>query len=138
MSERRQRIQVITPEHVVYDADASFVVVPGAEGDLGILPNHAPLITTLKSGVARIRREDRELKYVIAGGILKVKDNRVIILTGAAEEPGEIDLARARAARERAERRLTVHSPDIDFERARAALMRAVARLRADVPPNRR
>jgi F-type H+-transporting ATPase subunit epsilon len=129
---------VVTPERVVYDADASFVVVPGAEGDLGILPNHAPLITMLKSGPMRIRRGDRELRYVIAGGIIKVKDNRIIILTGAAEEPSGIDQERARAARERAERRLTAQRPDIDFERARAALMCAVARLRADTSPHRR
>ncbi|RJX17632.1 MAG: F0F1 ATP synthase subunit epsilon [Ammonifex sp.] len=138
MSEQRQRVVVVTPEHVVYDADASFVVIPGTEGDLGVLPNHAPLITLLKSGVVRIRQGGRELKFVIAGGLLKVKDNQVIILTGAAEEPRDIDLARARAARERAERRLAAQSPDIDFNRARAALMRAAARLRADVPPNRR
>ncbi|MEW6173663.1 MAG: F0F1 ATP synthase subunit epsilon, partial [Bacillota bacterium] len=125
-----QRVLIITPERVVYDGDARFVVVPGTEGDLGILPHHAPLITLLKTGLVRIAHEAAESRFVITGGLLEIHENRVILLTGAAEHPEDIDLERAEAARERAERRLAARGPDVDFERARAALMRAVARLK--------
>lgn len=137
MNGSRQRVLVITPEQVVYDRDARFVVVPGTEGELGILPGHAPLITLLKGGLMRIGQDVEESKFVISGGLLEVRDNRVTVLTGAAEHPGEIDLARAQAALKRAERRLAARAPDIDLDRARAALMRAIVRLKAGLPEDR-
>ncbi|MDA8096869.1 MAG: F0F1 ATP synthase subunit epsilon [Clostridia bacterium] len=130
MTERLQHVLVVTPERLVYDEEARIVVVPGSEGDLGILPDHAPLITSLRTGLVRIRRGAVELGFVISGGLLEIKNNRVTVLAGAAEHPEDIDLARARAARIRAERRLTAQGPDFDPERARAALMRAITRLR--------
>lgn len=137
MSDSRQRVLVVTPEQVVYDNDARFVAVPGTEGELGILPGHAPLITLLKVGLVRIGRGGGESRFVISGGLLEVRDNRVTVLTGAAEHPEQIDLARARAALKRAERRLAARAPDIDLDRARAALMRAIVRLKAGLPEER-
>ncbi|HIE12277.1 MAG TPA: F0F1 ATP synthase subunit epsilon [Desulfotomaculum sp.] len=137
MSESRQRILLVTPEKVVYDDDARFVVLPGTEGELGILPGHAPLITLLRVGLMRIGRDSEESRFVIAGGLLEVSENRVTILTGAAEDPRKIDLARAQAALARADRRLAARAPEIDIDRARAALMRAIVRLKAGMPEDR-
>jgi len=137
MSESRQRILLVTPEKVVYDDDARFVVLPGTEGELGILPGHAPLITLLRVGLMRIRQDSEESRFVIAGGLLEVSENRVTILTGAAEDPRKIDLARAQAALARADRRLAARAPEIDIDRARAALMRAIVRLKAGMPEDR-
>ncbi|MEW6184040.1 MAG: F0F1 ATP synthase subunit epsilon [Bacillota bacterium] len=125
-----QRVLVVTPERVAFDGDARFVVVPGTEGDLGILPYHAPLITLLKTGLVRISQDGAESMFVISGGLLEINQNRVVLLTGSAEHPEDIDPERAQAARERAERRLAARGPDVDYDRARAALMRAAARLK--------
>lgn len=130
MTERLQHVLLATPEHVSYDDQARFVVVPGTGGDLGVLPDHAPLITLLRAGLVRISRDKTEVAFIISGGLLEVRNNRVTILVGAAEKPEDIDVVRARAALQRAERRLAAPGTEIDAERARAALMRAAARLR--------
>ncbi|MBU4533190.1 MAG: F0F1 ATP synthase subunit epsilon [Eubacteriales bacterium] len=130
MSKRLQHVLVVTPERVVYDEEARFVLVPGSEGDLGILPGHTPLITTLRIGLVRIRKDVAESGFVISGGLLEIRNNQVTVLTGAAETPEDIDLARAREARKRAETRLAAQGPSYDSDRARAALMRAITRLR--------
>lgn len=131
MAEKNQRLEIVTPERKVFSEDVYFVVAPGAEGELGILPEHAPLITPLKIGIMRIQQEGKTFKVAVSGGFLEVKNSKVTVLATAAERAEEIDVARAEAARERAEQRLAVKTPDIDVVRAEAALKRALNRLKA-------
>ncbi|AKX95235.1 ATP synthase epsilon chain [Moorella thermoacetica] len=125
-------LEIITPERVVLQAEAASVIAPGIQGYLGVLPEHAPLITPLQAGVVTCRRRERaEERVAVSGGFLEAGPDRVIILADTAERLEEIDVERARQARERAERRLRERPPGLDVARAEAALRRAVARLKA-------
>lgn len=131
MSDKTQRLEIVTPQRKVFSEDVSFLVAPGTEGELGVLPNHAPLITSLNIGIMRIQQEGRTFKVVVTGGFMEVRDNKVTVLANAAERAEEIDVARAEAARRRAEERLAKKTPDIDVLRAELALKRALTRLKA-------
>jgi F-type H+-transporting ATPase subunit epsilon len=126
------RCEVVTPERVVYSDDVHMVIAPGVEGELGILPHHAPLMTALTYGQLVIRKEGEEdVLMAIGGGFMEIRDNRVTILADTAERAEEIDEARALAARQRAEERLRQRQrEDVDFARAEAALRRSLVRLR--------
>jgi len=128
--EKTQRLEIITPDRVVMSDDVRFVVAPGADGELGVLPEHAPLVTGLNIGIVRVQKEGKETKVAVTGGFMEVRDNRVIILADAAEREDEIDVERAKAAQKRAEERLAARSPDIDIARAELALKRALNRLK--------
>jgi F-type H+-transporting ATPase subunit epsilon len=124
-------IDVITAERVVFsDTDIDVVVAPGAEGELGILPSHAPLITTLLPGEIRLRKAGEETSLTVTGGFLEVRDNRVVVLAEAAERAEEIDIARAEEARQRAQQRLVSREATVDLAKAEAALRRSLARLK--------
>ena len=126
----RLTLEVATPMRLVVSAQVDEVVAPGVEGYFGVLPGHAPFLTTLGIGelTYRVGREEHHLALV--GGFAEVRNDKVIVLADAAERPEEIDRARAERARERAERRLTGRAADdVDFARAQAALMRALMRL---------
>jgi F-type H+-transporting ATPase subunit epsilon len=124
------KIDIVTAERVVYSAEADIVIAPGVEGQLGILPHHAPLMTILQAGELVVRRGGEEDSLAISGGFLEVRPDRVIVLADQAERAEEIDIARAEAARKRAEQRLADRrAPGIDAARAELALRRAVARL---------
>ncbi|MDI6815351.1 MAG: F0F1 ATP synthase subunit epsilon [Dehalococcoidales bacterium] len=125
------RLDIVTAERVVYSEDVDVIVAPGVEGQLGILPHHAPLMTILQPGELRVRKGGGELTLAISGGLLEVRPDRVIVLADAAERAEEIDVARAEEAKRRAEQRLHERrAPGIDAARAEAALRRALARLR--------
>ncbi|ATY86239.1 F0F1 ATP synthase subunit epsilon [Kyrpidia spormannii] len=125
-------LDIVTPERTVYSRPVEMVILRGAEGDLGILPGHMPLVTTLPIGLVRIKEEGRWSLVALSGGFLEVRPDRVTVLAEAAELPEEIDVVRAERARERAERRLAEKGrPDIDYVRAELALKRALNRLRA-------
>ncbi|MDD4858933.1 MAG: F0F1 ATP synthase subunit epsilon [Dehalococcoidales bacterium] len=124
------KLDVVTAEKVVYSEDVDMVIAPGALGELGILPHHTPLMTTLLPGELRIKKGENELILAISGGFLEVRPTRVIVLADAAERAEEIDVTRAEAARKRAQERLAQHAPAVDEEVARAALARAAARLK--------
>ncbi len=94
---------IVTQERVVYSDDVDMVVAPGADGVLGILPHHSPLLTTLQPGELLIRKGGHEESFAIGGGILEVRPDKVTILADAAEHANEIDLSRADAARQRAQ-----------------------------------
>jgi len=126
----RLRCEVITAERVVYSDDVDMVIAPGVMGQLGILPNHAPLITALTVGELRIKKGEEEEVMAIGGGFMEVLANQVTVLADTAERAEEIDIARAEAARRRAEERLKRPAPDVDVERARAALRRSQLRLK--------
>jgi F-type H+-transporting ATPase subunit epsilon len=124
------KIDIVTAERVVYSAEADIVIAPGVEGQLGILPHHAPLMTILQAGELVVRRGGEESSLAISGGFLEVRPDRVIVLADQAERAEEIDIARAEEARKRAEQRLTDrHVPGLDTARAESALRRAIARL---------
>ena len=125
------RLEIVTAERVVYSDEADVVVAPGIEGQLGILPHHAPLMTTLQPGELRVRKGGEEFSLAISGGFLEVRPDRVIILADAAERAEEIDIARAEEAKRRAEERLHQrHAPGIDEAQVEAALRRALTRLK--------
>ncbi len=123
------KLDIVTTEGVVYSDEVDVVVAPGIEGQLGILPHHAPLMTTLQPGELRVRKSGEESSLAISGGFLEVRPDRVIILADAAERAEEIDIARAEEAKRRAEDRLRQPTPEVDMAEAETALHRALARL---------
>ena len=125
------RLDIVTAERAVFSDDVDLVVAPGIDGELGILPHHAALITALQPGAIRIRRGGDEEHLAVGGGFMEVYNNRVIILADSAERAEEIDFARAEEARRRAEERLRMRGgSDVDAERALASLRRSTIRLR--------
>ena len=122
-------LEVITPERKVLSLAVDEVVVPGMDGELGILPDHTPLISRLQTGVLSFRAgAERQLLHV-SGGFVEVLPGHVSVLSDVAERPEEIDLERAQRARERAERRLATLGEDVDFRRAELKLQRAMIRI---------
>ena len=126
------RCEVVTAERTVFDEAVDMVVAPGIEGQLGILPHHAPLMTSLTYGELLIHREGYEDEYIaIGGGFMEVGPDHVTILADSAERAEEIDLERAEAARLRAQELMEQkRQEDADFIRAEAALRRSVLRLK--------
>ena len=123
-------LEIATPMRLVVAERVDEVVAPGIEGYFGVLPGHAPFLTTLGVGVVTYRSGRDEHQLAIAGGFAEVRNDKVIILADSAERPEEIDRARAERAKERAERRVSGRAQDeVDYARAQAALMRALVRL---------
>ena len=130
MAALRLTLEIATPTRLVVTETADEAVAPGSEGYFGVLPGHAPFLTTLGIGelTFRVGREERHL--AVSGGFAEVRNDKVIVLADTAELPEDIDRARAERARGRAEQRLTGRSPEeIDFTRAACALARALTRL---------
>ncbi len=124
-------IELVTGERVVYqEDDVDMVVAPGAEGTLGILPNHAALISLLDSGELRVKKGGQEESLIVFGGFIEVVNNKVIVLADTAERVSEIDLERAEQARQNAEEAIRTRQDRVDIEAADAALRRAAVRLR--------
>ncbi|MFD0871856.1 F-ATPase epsilon subunit [Chlamydia abortus] len=121
-------LEVVTPEKVLYGSDANMIVVKGVEGELGILPNHIPMVSPLKIAPVRIKKGNTEEVLAVHGGFMEVRKDKVVILAESAEYPGDIDLERARAAKERAEKYLAKRD-EFDYRRAELALQRALTRL---------
>jgi len=122
-------VEIVTPDRALLSEEVVSIIAPGVEGYLGVLANHAPLVTELNVGVLRIRYpDDTEENVAVSGGFMEVANNRVLVLADAAERPQDIDIQRAKEALLRARRRL--QDPTMDRERARAALERAINRLR--------
>ena len=131
-------VEVVTADRELYNGEASMVNAPGIEGQLGILPRHAALLTVLKAGELRIRLGDQEEPLFVAGGFLEVSDNKVTVLADAAEHAEEIDQARAEEARRRAQERLAQAQTNEDRAELQGALARAINRLRVAETANRR
>jgi F-type H+-transporting ATPase subunit epsilon len=123
------RLDIVTAERVVFSEDVDVVIAPGVEGQLGVLPHHAPLMTTLMPGELVVRKGGEEFFLAISGGFIEVRPDRIIVLADAAERVEEIDVARAEEAKRRAEERLKEKGPDVDLVRAEAALRRSLIRL---------
>jgi len=125
------KLEIITAERVVFSNDVDMVLAPGVEGQLGILPRHAYLLTALAEGELVIRKAGREDEYVaIGGGFMEVGPDYVTVMADSAERAEEIDLARAEAARKRAEVLLAQKLDQMEFAKAESALRRSVIRLK--------
>ena len=123
-------LELATPTRLVVSEEVDEVVAPGIEGYFGVWPGHAAFLTTLGAGELSSRRGQQVRYLAVAGGFAEVRNDKVVILADAAEQPEEIDRERAERARQRAEQRLSGRSQDaVDFARAAAALARALARL---------
>ena len=125
-------VELVTPERRVVDVkDIDMVIAPAVEGQVAILPNHAPLITELQPGVLTIRREGRDEYLAVSGGFFEVLRNKITVLADSSERSEEIDLDRAREARDLAIQELAAPQEPSETIRARITLLRAIARLRA-------
>jgi F-type H+-transporting ATPase subunit epsilon len=131
MSDKTQTLDIVTPERKVFSDEVTYLIAPGAEGELGILPMHTALITPLKVGLIKFDHEENRIIMTVSGGFMEVRDNRITILATAVELLSEIDADRAEAAKLRAEQRLANKTPELDVIRAELALLRAVNRLKA-------
>jgi F-type H+-transporting ATPase subunit epsilon len=123
------QLEIVTPEKRVVDTAATEAQIPGKNGYLGILPGHAPLITELSVGEVSFHAEGGEQRLAVAWGFAEVLPDKVTILAETAERPSEIDVERARKAKERAEQRLTGGDTNVDVERTLGALHKAETRL---------
>ena len=124
------RCEIVSQDKMVFEDDVDIVVLPGSAGEMGILPHHAPLLTTLKYGVIKIRKSGVEEVFTVAGGVAEIQPDIVTVLADAAENVAEIDIDRAEAARKRAEEALEKGAPD-SFLAIEAALRRSNLRLDA-------
>ncbi|MFF2158794.1 F0F1 ATP synthase subunit epsilon [Paenibacillus chitinolyticus] len=123
-------LEIVTPERIVYTQNVHMVSVDGIEGQLGILPNHIPFVTPLKIAPATIKLENGKQDIVaLNGGFMEVRKDKVVILAESAELPSDIDIERAKSAKERAEKRLTGKKDEADFQRAELSLKRALNRI---------
>lgn len=127
------RCEIVSQDRIVYQGDADIVVLPGAGGEMGVLPNHAPVLTVLQFGVVRVRTKGEEQFFTVSGGVAEVQPDQVTVLADAAENVMEIDTQRAEAARARAEQLLKDSVPeDPDtYLKLQASLRRSNLRLDA-------
>ena len=123
------QLQIVSADRSLVNEQVDEVQIPGADGYLGILPGHTPLLATLQVGTLWYRQGQEKHYFAIAFGFAEVQPDRVTILAMIAEKADEIDLARAEAAKKRAEERLAKPTTDMDFERARIAMLKALIRL---------
>lgn len=123
------KLQIVSADRSLVDAQVDEVEIPGAEGYFGVLAGHTPLLALLGTGELWYRQGGETHYLLIAGGFAEVQPDRVTLLAQTAERADEIDVARAEAAKRRAEERLATATPDMDFERARIAMMKSLIRL---------
>ena len=131
-------VEVVTAERELYNGEADELIAPGTEGELGILPRHAALLTTLKPGELRIKLHGAEEPLFVSGGFLEVSNNQATVLADTAEHAEEIDQARAEEARRRAQERLAQGISDTERAELQGALQRAMERLRVSELARRR
>jgi F-type H+-transporting ATPase subunit epsilon len=124
-------LEIVTPEKLAYEDDVDMVLVPGIDGELGILPHHTPLVSLLGVGELKIRKSGSEESFAIAGGFLQVRPDKVVVMAETADLASEIDLEKAQEARREAERALeSGYVEGADLSVARAELQRALVRIR--------
>lgn len=124
------KLEVVTPDNTVLNRDVEMAICPGTEGEFGLLPNHVSLLAALKIGSLRYYQNDKCEQLFISGGFVDFNNNKCSVLAESAEKANDINIERAKAAKERAEQRLQQNSADIDTIRAEAALQRAIMRLK--------
>ena len=132
------KLEIVTPEKMIFSGEVSSVLAWGVEGQLGILPHHAPLMTMLQPGDLVIKKDGEEDTLTLSGGFLEVRPDKVVVLADACERAEEIDIARAEAAKQRAQEALKEAKSAVDAAAAEASLRRSLARLRAAEKVRRR
>jgi len=131
MEDKTFHLEIVTPKRVVFKGEITSFSAPGVEGGFQVLHSHAPMLSSLKIGEVKITESSgTEFKYAVSGGFVEVRDNKVVLLAETAERTDEIDVERAKAARDRAQQRIAEKKRDIDVERAKLALYRALNRLK--------
>lgn len=123
------KLEIVSPQKIVYSTEVNMLIVRSTVGDLGFLPNHAPLVAGLVPAPMRLLTDEGEKLVAVTGGFVEVQPTKITVLAANAELASEIDVDRAQAAFDRAQKRLA-HKNDVDIDRARAALERAKARLK--------
>ncbi len=132
MADNTFMLEIVTPERILFKDEVEFMVACGADGEIGVMKNHAPLVAALKIGVLRYKDgKATEKRMAISGGFMEIIDNTVRILAETAEPGEHVDVLRAKASKERAERRLAQRDETINHMRAELSLKRAIARIRA-------
>lgn len=129
MADKTLKLEIITPERVALSDETNSIILPAVDGELGIWPNHAPLLVGLKPGVITYKTAGSDTRLFVSGGFAEVSSNMVSVIAPAAEKSSDIDFARAEAAKKRAQERLQNRTADLDVARAELALARAIARL---------
>lgn len=126
-------VDVVSAEESIFSGLAEFVVLPGQAGELGILPGHMPLMTTIKPGAVRVKlpQQDQEELIFVAGGVLEVQPGLVTVLADTAIRGKDLDEAKALDAKKKAEEAMSDRSAELDYARAQAELAEAVAQLAA-------
>jgi F-type H+-transporting ATPase subunit epsilon len=131
MEQGQFTLDIVTLKKVAFSEEIKSVNAPGTEGYFSILVNHTPFVSSLKAGIIKVTRENEETStFSTSGGFLMTDGKKVILLADAVERPDEIDVSRAQAAKERAEKRIAERTPDVNIDRARLALLRALNRLK--------
>lgn len=131
MEDKKMLLEVVTPEKTELKESITSLIVPTEGGSMGILYNHAPIVTLVDIGQLKYKTNGKEEKLLAVGkGVLEMHNNKITILVNAAEKPEEIDVERAQKAKERALKRLDQKERDVDFARAEASLKRAIMRLK--------
>jgi F-type H+-transporting ATPase subunit epsilon len=127
------RIDVVSAEEEIFSGDAEFIVAPASAGEVGIYPNHAPMISTIKPGALRIKlpETDEETVIFISGGMLEVQPGVVTVLADTAIRGDDLDEAKATAAKAAAEEAMKNRTSDMDYAKAQAELSEAVAQIQA-------
>lgn len=123
-------LEIVTPDRKLLSEDVEFVGAPGYNGEFGVLPEHAPFLSALGVGSLHYNKDGRKHWIFLSGGFAEVSANKMSVLAEVAERAEEIDLERARKAKERAEKRMIEQRAQIDFARTQAALQRALARMK--------
>jgi F-type H+-transporting ATPase subunit epsilon len=125
-------VDIVSPEGEIFSGEATMVFAPGVEGEIGIAPRHAPLLTTLTAGVVRVQSEGQdEQSFYVGGGALEIQPTKISVLADTAARAHDIDEAAAQAAKARAEEAMRGHADKMDIAEAQAELARAMAQLRA-------
>jgi F-type H+-transporting ATPase subunit epsilon len=131
MAEKKFQLEIVTPQRVVFKGDVESFSAPGVMGSFQVLVNHAPLLSAIGVGEAKMHDpQGNEIRYATSGGFVEVMNNRVVMLAESAERSNEIDVQRAEKAKSRAQQRLQQRTADIDLDRAKVALARAMNRLK--------
>lgn len=131
MADKSYKLEIVTPKRILFSGEVTSFTAPGVLGGFQVLKNHAPLLSNISIGeVKLVDLEGTEHRFATSGGVVEVRDNKVILLAETAERADEIDVERAEAAKERARKRLAKKSAEVDADRARLALFRALNRLK--------
>ncbi|MFO8009203.1 MAG: F0F1 ATP synthase subunit epsilon [Dehalococcoidia bacterium] len=124
-------LEIVTAERIVHSDEVDLIVVPGIEGEMAVLPSHAPIMTMLQPGELIVRKGDEDSAIFVSGGFFELMNDKVTILADSAERAEEIDISRAEEAKKRAEERVELLTQaDVDAARAEAALRRSLMRLK--------